>query len=95
VTFDLAQQPNKMPFNDKATPADSLEYEWGVYVDADGSGDAQYEVCLVHFKGKGARATSDTLENQCEASVYDLGSEDGAQVYFTALYYPGGESYIP
>ena len=69
MTFDLAQQPNKMPFNDKATPADSLEYEWGVYVDADGSGDAQYEVCLVHFKGKGARATSDTLENQCDGEA--------------------------
>jgi hypothetical protein len=127
VTFDLAQLPAKLPFNDAETPKDSLEYEWGVYIDADGSGEPQYEVCLLHFKEKGAKATKDTLERQCQAAVYDLSGEEGedmeadvevevsrnritltvpgyedyftleeeARVFFTALYYPGGESYIP
>jgi hypothetical protein len=125
VSFELAQLPRKLPFNDASVAEDELEYEWGMYIDADGSGEPQYEVCLLHFREGKAKPVSDTIESQCQAAVVDL--SDGspldaevevrvdknritltvpgwqdlfelgreAQVYFTALYYPGGESYIP
>jgi hypothetical protein len=126
VTFELAQLPKKLPFNDASVPKDMLEYEWGLYIDVDGSGEPQYEVCLMHFKPGSAKPVSDAIERQCQAAVIDLDDdgtfldaevevavdknritltvpdyedwlelEDGAQVYFSVLYYPGGESYIP
>jgi hypothetical protein len=127
VTLDLASLPKKLVFNDKETPSEEVEYEWGAYIDVDGSGEPQYEVCLIHFKEAGARKAEDAILNACYAAVFSYENGDGeemdaevdatidknqiritvsnyedlfvlekgAQVYFTALYYLGGESYIP
>jgi len=79
VTLQLRDVPETLTFNRKSTPTNSMEYSWGVMVDADGdpkTGDGGFDYLLsahhIAWPGNAGDNTEAPIEEVAKASVWKM-----------------------
>ena len=81
VSFRFRDIPETLTFNRKSTPTNSMEYSWGVMVDADGdpkTGDGGFDYLLsahhIAWPGNAGDNTEAPIEEVAKASVWKMKS---------------------
>lgn len=76
----FAESPEKLAFNARSLPADTMEYDWSFMIDLDGDGTDDYSLSLTAFKGRGAKPMTGNPAEVCQSGLWKLEGSSASQV---------------